>query len=75
MIVKFDVLGALVKDKVIGDLYVTSIIGIGWCGTIERRTTFTKELPKLNHLITSRRHGSVLSFNRRFGDCRLFFTF
>ena len=75
MTVNFDVLGALMKYRVISDLYGTSIIGIEWSGTMDRHTKFAKELSKIDHLTTNGRHGSVLSFSRRFGDHGLLFGF
>ena len=40
MIIDPNVLGSLVKNRIVDDLYGTYIVSIGWSGTKDRNTEF-----------------------------------
>lgn len=62
-IVDFNVLGSLMKNRIVCNFYGTSIISIERSGTKNKKIKVVKELSKPNQLTTCRRHRYVFSFS------------
>ena len=62
--VNLDVLGVFVIDRVGGNLYGTSVVGMEWSTMNGRETELYEETTQPNDLGACCRHGSVLGLSR-----------